>query len=134
MKRADIILLVDILSFACFVLLSSTGILLHYLLPPGSGGRVAIWGMTRHEWADIHFLVAVVFFCVLIVHLALHRRLILNMIRGPDPREARLRLALGLTGLIALLLLAFAPLAGPKQPGHSGGGMHQKHRITDRDR
>ena len=43
------------LAFAGFVLLITTGVLMRYVLPPGSGRRAAIWGLDRHGWGDLHF-------------------------------------------------------------------------------
>ncbi|MEX0844285.1 MAG: DUF4405 domain-containing protein, partial [Balneolaceae bacterium] len=42
-----------------------------YILPPGSGSA-NIWGLTRHEWGDIHFWIAVIFAVTITVHLILH--------------------------------------------------------------
>ncbi|HMB04500.1 MAG TPA: DUF4405 domain-containing protein, partial [Isosphaeraceae bacterium] len=64
--------LVDSLAFAGFVLLTATGILLHYLLPPGSGHRMTIWGLDRHDWGRVHFWISVAFLGSLALHLVLH--------------------------------------------------------------
>ncbi|MCZ6719320.1 MAG: hypothetical protein O6944_09250 [Gammaproteobacteria bacterium] len=42
MNRSTIIEIIDVLAFVGFLFLASTGILLHYILPPGSG-----------RWAEI---------------------------------------------------------------------------------
>lgn len=112
MKRSAVILFIDIVSFIGFVFLTSTGVLLHYVLPAGSGRWSDIWGLNRHEWGDIHYFIAVLFFSVLALHLLLHWRVILNMIKGHTSNTSWLRAGLGITGLIAILLFAFAPVAG----------------------
>jgi len=53
------------------VFLTSTGLLLHGKLPPGSG-RASIWGLTRHEWGDIHLVLACTFIVLIVLHLGLH--------------------------------------------------------------
>jgi|APSaa5957512535_1039671.scaffolds.fasta_scaffold33064_1 hypothetical protein len=118
-------MLVDALSFIGFIMLTSTGILLHFLLPPGSGMQSSIWDLNRHQWGDIHFYIAVIFFFVLATHLLLHRHIIMNMVKGQDRKEARFRLGLGLTGLIVILMLASAPLISPQQSGQESNRQHQ---------
>ena len=122
MKRSTIILTIDTISFICFLFLTSTGILLHYLLPPGSGRWSDIWGMNRHEWGEIHFWISVTFFSVLSLHLILHWRVIVNLIKGRHHKESTLRLALGVIGLIVVLLLSVAPLISPTNEVERSGG------------
>lgn len=62
---------IDIVSFICITLLLLTGILLRYILPQGSRGE-SFLGLTRHEWGDVHFWVAVVFAIIITIHLILH--------------------------------------------------------------
>lgn len=119
MKRSTMILFIDIVSFIGFVFLTSTGILLHYVLPPGSGRWSEIWGLNRHEWGEIHYIIAVVFFCVLALHLILHWRVILNMIKGHKKEISWLRLGLGITGLLSILIFAFAPVASTTNTDNS---------------
>lgn len=113
MKRSNLILVIDALAFISFLFLTSTGILLHYLLPPGSGKWSDIWDLNRHEWGEIHFWISVVFFSVLSLHLILHWRVIVNLIKGRHTKEPKFRLALGLVGLIVVILLSVAPLVSP---------------------
>jgi hypothetical protein len=109
-KRSTLILFVDAIAFFGFLFLTSSGVLLHFLLPPGSGGWSSIWGLNRHDWGDIHFYVAMIFFGVLTLHLIIHWRVLLNMLKGRHHEGSTIRLALGLVGLITLLLVALAPL------------------------
>lgn len=109
MSRFGLIKLVDIAAFALFVLLSSTGILLHFVIPPRSGHKVAIWNMTRHEWGEIHFYIATTLFAVLVVHLVLHSSFIAGLFRRDPEQKSSLRQALGIAGLLALFALAIAP-------------------------
>jgi hypothetical protein len=43
-----------------------------YLLPPGSGRLEILWGMSRHEWGEVLFWIAVTLAAVLTLHLLLH--------------------------------------------------------------
>ena len=59
-----------------FCLLSGTGLLLAYRLPPGSrGGRgLSALGWTRHEWGDLHYWISLAFLLLIVIHMALHWR------------------------------------------------------------
>jgi hypothetical protein len=74
MKRPNVNFAVDCLGFAGFVLLTATGVLMRYVLPPGSGHSTTIWTLDRHEWGSIHFWIAIAFLAVLAFHLFLHWR------------------------------------------------------------
>lgn len=109
MNSFNLIKIVDAVAFALFVLLTSSGILLHYAIPPRSGGAITIWNMTRHEWGNIHFYIATTFFTILFIHLILHRSFIVGLFQGKPNQKLSLRTALGLVALLALFSLAIAP-------------------------
>lgn len=109
MKRPTLNLVVDSVAFAGFVLLTSTGVLLRYVLPPGSGRYTTLWALDRHEWGQIHFWISMVFLACLAVHLFGHRRWIASVIRGRPREGSGVRVALGVIGLLAVLAAAAAP-------------------------
>ena len=129
MTRTQLNYVTDAVAFVGFLVLTSTGVLLRYLLPPGSGslhssnlGERAqertvstLWGWSRHEWGDFHYYIALGFMAVLAFHLVLHWRWIVCVTRGKPAKGSGHRLALGTFGLIGALLLAAAPLIGPVQ-------------------
>lgn len=113
MKRTHLNFAIDCLGFAGFVLLTATGVLMRYVLPPGSGHWTTVWTLDRHEWGSIHFWIAVVFLAVLAAHLFLHWRWIVALMTGRPREGSGARLALGAVGLAALLALAVAPFLSP---------------------
>jgi hypothetical protein len=113
MKRPNVDFIVDSLGFAGFVLLTATGVLMRYLLPPGSGHFTTIWTLDRHEWGSIHFWIAIAFMAVLAFHLFLHWRWIMTLMRGRPREGSGARFTLGTVGLMALLALAIAPFLSP---------------------
>jgi len=116
MNRTQLNVVIDAAAFVAFVLLTTTGVLMRYLLPPGSGHYAAIWGLDRHGWGGIHFWISVALFAVLSMHLVLHWRWILSVVTGrPRSGGSGLRAGLGVVGLIAVIALAVAPLATPVQ-------------------
>lgn len=107
--------------------LGSTGILLEYLLPLGSGGLgqstegrgasrpvTVLWGLSRHEWGAIHFWIALALLAILALHLFLHWRWIYGVVRGRQTNASGTRLVIGAVALLALIALAGAPLLGRK--------------------
>lgn len=113
MKRSSLNLIIDIIAFTGFVVLTTTGVLMRYLLPPGSGHFSTIWGLDRHEWGGIHFWLAIVFFSILALHLILHWRWLLSTITGRPKEGSGLRLGLGVFGLVTVIALSMAPLLAP---------------------
>jgi hypothetical protein len=85
MKRTTLNFIVDLISFIVFVGLAITGFIIKFILPPGTGGRGRLLhegrgreeiknllSMSRHEWGNIHFYLAIAFFILIIVHIILH--------------------------------------------------------------
>ena len=131
MKRSQLHFIIDILAFLAFAFMSSTGVLLHYLLPPGSGRFASLWNLNRHDWGEIHFWVAIVLFVLLVIHLLLNWRWVIATLKGHQREGSGYRVAFGLVGLLALLLLAVIPLLVPvetREPtghGYRGGHVQQ---------
>jgi hypothetical protein len=76
----------DWLTFLLLACLAATGLLLHYSLPAGSGGN-SVLSMTRHEWGDVHFWIALGFLGVIGVHLLLHSAWIKALTVGKTRRD-----------------------------------------------
>jgi len=113
MQRTKTNFIVDAVSFAGFTFLIATGVLVRYVLPPGSGHTTTLWGLDRHQWGGIHFWIAVLFLSVMAIHLFLHWRWIISVTTGQAREASGLRLALGLLGLFAVLALSLAPFWSP---------------------
>jgi hypothetical protein len=121
---------VDAVAYVGIVALASTGLVLRFQLPPGSGGLLGIgsgsgegagsrpvsvvWGLSRHEWGSVHYWIAVALLGVLAVHLVLHWKWIVCVLKGKPRRDVSGgRFALGIAGLVLATLLAAAPLLTP---------------------
>lgn len=81
MNKTRLNFLVDLALFVSMISLAGLGLILEFLLPPGSGdghGGAAgpfartLLGLSRHEWGDLHFKLAVILLLLLAVHLVLH--------------------------------------------------------------
>ncbi len=110
LRKKQINFIIDFIAYIAFVFLVTTGVLMRYLLPPGSGRHSAIWGLDRHQWGDIHYWVSLVFLAILVFHLVLHWNWIVCLLRRREQKASGGRFLLGLLGAITILLIALAPL------------------------
>ena len=113
MKRIHLNFIIDMIAFAGFVFLTTTGVILHYLLPPGSGHFSTLWGLGRHQWGTLHFWISVVFFSILALHLMLHWRWLVSLVSGRTREGSGLRLGLSLVAVLTLIAFSVAPLLAP---------------------
>ena len=122
MKRANLNFIIDVVAFVGFVVLATTGVLMRYILPPGSGHSSTIWGLDRHEWGGVHFWISVAFFSSLAIHLVLHWGWIVNVVTGRPREGSGCRAGLGVVGLAAVVALAISSLLTPAQRDSSTKG------------
>jgi len=113
MKRSNLNFLVDAVAFVMFLFLVVTGVIMEFILPSGTGHWTTLWGLDRHGWGDVHFWFSVVFLAALALHVYLHWKWIVSVLRGRPREGSGTRLGLGAVGLVALLLIAVAPLLSP---------------------
>jgi len=73
MKRNHVHLLVDVLLAVTALGMVWTGLLLAFVLPPGSRAT-RVWGLERHDWGDVHFWMAMGIVALVLVHVALNWR------------------------------------------------------------
>lgn len=107
--------IIDYAAFAIFVFLTTTGVLMRYLLPPGSGHQSSIWGLDRHEWGSIHFWMSLALFGILSLHIVLHWNWIMSVLRGKPRQGSRSKFLLGAGSLIAVVALGISPVLSPVQ-------------------
>jgi hypothetical protein len=130
MSRTALNAIVDAVAYAGLVALATTGLMLRWQMPPGSGGLhgmgagsgagagsrpvTVVWGLSRHEWGGIHYWIALVLMGVLAVHLILHWKWIVCVLRGkPHADVSGGRFAVGVAGLVLVALLAASPPLTP---------------------
>jgi hypothetical protein len=109
MNAAKQNLLIDFLAGLLVLGLVLTGTIIRFALPPGSGSDRILWGMTRHEWGDVHFWLAACIGVVIAVHVAFHWTWVTTMFspkRCSDGVRQSSRRARLIAGLITVLLLA----------------------------
>ncbi len=115
MKRSQLNFLIDAVAFAGVIALTSTGLLMRFILTPFQGGEGGahgpkmLWGLDRHQWGEVHFWIAAGLMAVLVVHLFLHWRWIVSVVQNKPHEGSGMRAVLGILGLISLLVLAAVP-------------------------
>jgi hypothetical protein len=108
-KRTTLNFTIDLISFIDLLLLAATGVILRWVLPPGSGGGHGpghgqgfrggrgpvevkeLLGLGRHDWGDVHSILALLFLVLMLVHLYLHWTWIKTCGKSillPSPRNA----------------------------------------------
>ena len=132
MKRNTLNFIVDLITFLVMWGLITTGLLMKYVLPPGTGHRLAVSGMTRHDWGEVHFWLAVSACALALVHVWLHwqwvcatTRRLLTRSESEGPTKSKAPRAAWGIGLImvmvgvtvGLLLLANEGITEITQPG-----------------
>jgi hypothetical protein len=126
-SRTNFNFVIDLISFAVLSFLTTTGILMKYILPPGSGGRLRIWELDRHQWGGIHFWLAAAFFALMVLHVYLHWHWIVAVVMGRKRLGSR-ALAYAVAAA-AIILLAVLPLLSPVRAERGGrrGEFRQEH-------
>lgn len=72
MNRALLNVIVDLVAMLLFLGMLATGYLLRFPLPPGTNKSLTLWGLSRHQWGDVHFWISLGLLGVMLFHLALH--------------------------------------------------------------
>jgi hypothetical protein len=70
MKKTTLNFLMDMFLFIDFIALIFTGVLLRNV--PSAMSGTSILGVTRHDWIDLHWVLALALILVIFIHLALH--------------------------------------------------------------
>lgn len=118
--------IIDIASLVAMTLIAATGLLIRYTLPPGQGHGRTVLGLTRHEWGGIHFWIAVLLLALLVIHLVLHWKWIVTMIRGKVADTAPRRVRIGVAVAAILLLLLLSPFLLPVETRGVAGEDHRE--------
>ncbi len=81
MSRTLLNVVVDLLAALAILTLIVTGILMHFVMPAGTGHSLTLWGWDRHQWGDLHFWIALSTVSLLVLHVALHWTWIISLAR-----------------------------------------------------
>ena len=101
MKRTTLNFVIDLFSFIALLGMAVTGMIMMYVLPPGTGGggfrggqgaetAEVLLSLSRHEWGKIHYCLALLFIVLMTAHILLHWTWIKNCFKslfGSSPQE-----------------------------------------------
>ena len=122
MKKSKLNLIIDTLLLLCLSAIAGIGLLIKFVLVPGYqrweiyGRNVSLflWGLDRHQWGTIHFIIGLVFLGLLVFHIILHWSVIVGIYCRLIPN----RLARWVTALIlicvTIILFAFPYFVKPE--------------------
>jgi len=131
MKKSKINLIIDALLLLCMAAIAGIGLLMRNVLVPGyvrweiygSNVELYFWGLDRHQWGTIHFVIALVFLALLILHIVLHWSMILGIYRklisNVTARWIMAIIVLALT--LILTFFSFAVKPDIQEGGHGKG-------------
>lgn len=140
MARGTLNFIIDAVTFMVMLTMIATGLLVRFVLPPGSGERRSLWDYTRHDWGDVHFWLAVALGGLVLVHLTLHWGWVCSLVSrwfaGADahgrPKSALHRNLAGVALLLAVtgLIGGFLWVAQRSVIEIEGGGRQERGRRT----
>lgn len=109
MTRNTTNFVIDGLTALIVLWLVFTGLLIYFVLPPGSGRERLMWlGLDRHGWGDVHFWTAMAALTLVLVHVALHWTWVCTTVTRvvhPGHRGSVSRAKRHLAGALAVLIL-----------------------------
>ena len=131
MKKSKLNLIIDALLLLSAAAIVGIGLLIKYVLVPGylrweiygRNVNLSLWGLDRHQWGTIHFIVGLIFLVLLVLHIVLHWTVIVSIYRELIPnRLVRWIIALILV-CITIALIVFPYFIKPEiaKQGHGHG-------------
>jgi RsiW-degrading membrane proteinase PrsW (M82 family) len=133
--KAKINLVIDALLLLAAAAIVGIGLMVRYVLPPGYqrwevyGRNVELyfWGLDRHGWGSIHYVVGLAFLGLLVLHVVLHWGMVVAIGRRLIPNRLARRVAAVLLVALTVALVIFPVFVKPDLV-EEGRGMHRGHR------
>ncbi|MFO7756631.1 MAG: DUF4405 domain-containing protein [Bacteroidales bacterium] len=115
MKKTNQCLLIDILMFIFLALMTGLGLLIKYILVPGSkrwevydrNVDLTFLGLDRHGWGTVHLIIALLFITLLVLHIILHWRCLINYLCKAGVKKVMIIPLLSVSAFILLMLIMF---------------------------
>lgn len=116
MKKSVLNFTVNTVMTLCMSLIIATGFLIKYTLIPGKerwiryGRNVELHflGMDRHEWGTLHLIVGLVLWCLVVIHIFLHWKII-NGVYKKLIKQPLIKKIVGLLFILFCLVLIIMP-------------------------
>ena len=130
MKKSSLNIVIDSFSLLILSLQISTGCILKFTLPHGSGSMKNLltgigwrektistyWGLTRQDWALIHFCISITFIILMITHIYMHWEWVKSifLINKKDSQTRLRKFLIVICLLLVLFSLLFPWIAAKK--------------------
>ena len=111
----------NIILYLATCALVATGLLLELRLDENAR---SILGLSKDDWGELHFLIALAFAALVLVHLAFHLRWIAELMRNRRPRAL-------VAGVLIAVIIIGGLLVVPAASSPSGEGADPTHRADD---
>lgn len=126
-NKGTLNLTIDLIMLFVMSALSGIGLMLKLVLPPGrertlqggAGRSTLFWGLDRHQWGDIHLILALILIGLLVLHILFHWSCIVSMIRCRISGAGTRTLVFSLASVLVLLLWVFPFLFSPSSFGEA---------------
>jgi hypothetical protein len=120
--KGKVNLVLDALLFLALMAMVGIGLLMKYVLLPGREANAAygrpvsltLLGWDRHEWGSVHLVIGFVFLGLLGLHVALHWKTILCLLRRLVPQRAPRIVAASVFVLVGAVAASFALFVAPE--------------------
>jgi hypothetical protein len=128
--------IIDSLMFLCMTAIAGIGLLMKYILIPGKerwevyGRNVDLYwfGMDRHDWGMIHFIIALTLLTLLVLHIILHWKTILNIFCKLIGNAGKRKIIAWIFIVLSAVFLIFPVLIDPEvTDSGKGRGKHGYH-------
>jgi len=121
MSQPKLSLIVDALMFGCLMAIAGLGLLMKFVLPHSHAQPTQhqhnvdthLLGLDRHQFGEIHFILALVLLALLVVHIILHWTMILTIYRRLISRQAVRRTVAVVFVLVSVALLLWSFVSHP---------------------
>ena len=133
MRKAKLNLIIDAIMLVVMMALIGVGLLNKYVLLTGQekwekfGENLEfyLWGFDRHDWNYIHFILGIILFGLLVLHIWFHWKMILNIYRNLI-KNKKTRVFTGYTLVfVSIIFLIFPIFVKPEiDEAISRGGRH----------
>ena len=120
--KSKINFVIDALMFLCTMAITGIGFLIKFVLIPGKERWVecdrnvalSLLGMDRHEWGEIHLVLGLILFGLLVLHIILHWKMILCLYRKLIGNQSARRIIALVFLIVCLTLVIFPFIINPE--------------------
>jgi hypothetical protein len=114
---------IDILMFILLLAMAGIGFLMKYVLVSGevrnviygSNVDLELNGLTRHEWGSIHLTISIIFLALLVLHIILHWKLIIAILKSMFPSPFIRYGIAGILFIFGLITLVYPFILEPEK-------------------